>query len=417
MKGSAPVLDVVVPVHNEQATVAACVQRLDAHLHETFPYPYRITIADNASTDATWAIARSLACRAGTVRAVRLSAKGRGRALKAVWSTSDAAILAYLDVDLSTDLDALYPLVAPLLSGHSDLAIGSRLARGARVVRGPYREFVSRGYNAILHATLGARFSDAQCGFKAIRADVAAELLPYVEDPTWFFDTELLVLAERCGLRIHEVPVDWYDDPDSRVDVTGTAMDDLRGVRRMRRAFARGAIPVDAIASRIGRGRLLGGAAGEAARFAVVGAVSTALHWAGFLLLLTAGLTAQFANLMALSVATVYNTAANRSWTFGAVGKAGAVRNQVQGILVFALTWLLTAATLGFLGVVSPDAGPGVSTVAVALAGAMATVAKFGAFRRWMSPAADPALEGSASPEAEDEAGAAAGAVQAAASR
>ena len=134
-----------------------------------------------------------------------------------------------MDVDLSTDLKALHPLVAPLLSGHSDLAIGTRLGRGANVVRGPKREVISRGYNLLLHTALRVRFSDAQCGFKAIRTDVARQLLPLVEDGEWFFDTELLVLAERCGLRIHEVPVDWYDDPDSRVDVTQTALDDLAG--------------------------------------------------------------------------------------------------------------------------------------------------------------------------------------------
>lgn len=133
---------------------------------------------------------------------MHLAEKGRGRALKAVWSTSDAAVLAYMDVDLSTDLAALPPLVAALTSGHSGIAIGSRLARGARVVRGPKREFISRCCNVLLRSTLAARFSDAQCGFKAIRADVARGLLPHVEDTGWFVDTELLVLAERAGLRV-----------------------------------------------------------------------------------------------------------------------------------------------------------------------------------------------------------------------
>ena len=138
-----------------------------------------------------------------------------------------------MDVDLSTDLRALLPLVAPLLSGHSDLAIGTRLAHGARVVRGPKRELISRAYNTILHAALRARFSDAQCGFKAVRREVADELLPAVRDDAWFFDTELLVLAQRRGLRIHEVPVDWIDDPDSRVKIVPTAIDDLRGIARL----------------------------------------------------------------------------------------------------------------------------------------------------------------------------------------
>ena len=145
-----------------------------------------------------------------------------------------------MDVDLSTDLNALLPLVAPLLSGHSDLAIGSRLTRGSRTLRGPKREVISRGYNLLLRGTLRARFSDAQCGFKAIRSDVARELLPLVEDTSWFFDTELLVLAERAGLRIHEVPVDWVDDPDSRVDIWRTARDDVRGIARLGWALLRG---------------------------------------------------------------------------------------------------------------------------------------------------------------------------------
>src|SRR5439155_19696948 len=164
-------------------------------------------------------------------------AKGRGRALRAAWSASRATVVAYMDVDLSTDLGALLPLVAPLLSGHSDVAIGTRLASGARVVRGPKRELISRSYNLILRTTLRANFSDAQCGFKAMRADVARALLPLVEDEGWFFDTELLVLTEHNGLRIHEVPVDWVDDPVSRVDIVSTAADDLRGVWRLLRRF------------------------------------------------------------------------------------------------------------------------------------------------------------------------------------
>jgi hypothetical protein len=187
---------------------------------------------------------------------VHLPQKGRGRALAAVWSTSDAPVLAYMDVDLSTDLGGLLPLVAPLISGHSDVAIGSRLARGARVVRGPKREFISRCYNLILRTLLQVRFSDAQCGFKAVRRDAAEQLLPLVEDTGWFFDTELLVLAERAGLRIHEVPVDWVDDPNSSVDIVATATADLKGVARVLGGLASGRIPVDAIRARLGRAPL-----------------------------------------------------------------------------------------------------------------------------------------------------------------
>ena len=283
-----PVLDVVVPVYNEQAALADSVRRLHRHLCESFPFPARITIADNASVDDTPRIAAELAAELVDVRVVRLEQKGRGRALHAVWSTSDAAVLAYMDVDLSTDLAALAPLVAPLISGHSDLAIGTRFGRGSRVVRGAKREFISRCYNLILKSTLAAGFSDAQCGFKAIRADVAQRLLPHVADTGWFFDTELLVLAERSGLRIHEVPVDWVDDPDSRVDIVATATADLRGIGRLLRGFANGSIPVNTIAAQLGSSRLSaapGSLLRQAVRFGTIGVASTAAYLALFLLM------------------------------------------------------------------------------------------------------------------------------------
>jgi glycosyltransferase involved in cell wall biosynthesis len=228
-------VEIVVPVHNEQRVLEASIRRLHGYLATSFPFPYRITIADNASTDATWLLAKRLGEGLPRVRAVHVPQKGRGRALRQVWEASDADVVAYMDVDLSTGLEAMLPLGAPLLSGHSDLAIGTRLANGAAVVRGPKRELVSRCYNLLLRATLRARFSDAQCGFKAGRAEVVRALLPTVEDQAWFFDTELLLAAQRGGLRIHEVPVDWVEDTDSRVDVVRTALDDLRGMARVAR--------------------------------------------------------------------------------------------------------------------------------------------------------------------------------------
>jgi glycosyltransferase involved in cell wall biosynthesis len=234
-----PLVEIVVPVHNEQRVLEASIRRLHGYLATSFPFPYRITIADNASTDATWLLAKRLGEGLPRVRAVHVAQKGRGRALRQVWEASDADVVAYMDVDLSTGLEALLPLVAPLLSGHSDLAIGTRLANGAAVVRGPKRELVSRCYNLLLRATLRARFSDAQCGFKAGRAEVVRALLPTVEDQAWFFDTELLLAAQRGGLRIHEVPVDWVEDTDSRVDVVRTALDDLRGMARVARQALR----------------------------------------------------------------------------------------------------------------------------------------------------------------------------------
>ena len=227
-------VDIVVPVKNEEHDLERSVARLVEHLRCAFPFTARVTIADNGSTDGTWPVACALAARHPEVRAVHLDLPGRGRALHEIWSSSDAEVLAYMDVDLSTDLNALLPLVAPLLSGHSDVAIGSRLARGSRVVRGPKREIISRGYNLLLHAFLSARFSDAQCGFKAGRTEVVKALLPAVEDDGWFFDTELLILAQRRGLRIAEIPVVWVEDPDSKVDIVRTALDDLRGIARLR---------------------------------------------------------------------------------------------------------------------------------------------------------------------------------------
>ncbi|MGM1061204.1 glycosyltransferase [Saccharothrix sp. Mg75] len=383
------VLDVVVPVHNEERDLAPCVRKLHADLTESFPYTFRITIADNASTDGTKDVADGLARDLPGVTAVHLAEKGRGRALKAVWSASDAAVLAYMDVDLSTDLAALAPLTASLISGHSDLAIGSRLARGARVVRGPKREFVSRCYNLLLRGALATRFSDAQCGFKAIRADVAHRLLPHVEDTGWFFDTELLVLAERAGARIHEVPVDWVDDPDSRVDIVSTAVADLRGVARVARGLVTGRIPIGELSAQLGRRPLEPHAPGVPAglvrqlvRFAAVGAVSTLAYLLLFVLL-RGGLGAQGANLVALLVTAVANTAANRRFTFGVRGGRGAGRHQFEGLVVFGLCLALTS---GALAVLHLFAAPGGAADLVAVVGAnlLATALRFLLLRNWV---------------------------------
>ena len=229
-----PLIDIVIPVYNEERDLGPSVRRLHDYLGSDFPFPTVITIADNASRDGTMAVAQDLANELARVRVVHLDKKGRGRALRAAWLQSDAQVVAYMDVDLSTDLRALLPLVAPLLSGHSDISIGSRLARGARVKRGPKREIISRCYMLVLRLALGAHFTDAQCGFKAMRTSVAKQLLPMVKDEAWFFDTELLILAQRAGMRVHEVPVDWTDDPDSRVAIMRTSIEDLRGVVRLR---------------------------------------------------------------------------------------------------------------------------------------------------------------------------------------
>jgi glycosyltransferase involved in cell wall biosynthesis len=227
-------VEVTIPVYNEETVLAESVRRLHSYLTANFPFRFLITIADNGSTDGTFAIAQRMPAELPGVRAIHLDRKGRGFALRHVWGSSHADVVAYMDADLSTGLDAFLPLVAPLLSGHSDLATGSRLSRSAEVVRGLKREIISRGYNLLLRAALSVRFSDAQCGFKAGRTEVIKALLPAIEDNAWFFDTELLVLAQRSELRIAELPVTWVERQDSKVDIARTALADLRGIARLR---------------------------------------------------------------------------------------------------------------------------------------------------------------------------------------
>ena len=384
-----PVLDVVVPVHDEEAALEPCLRRLHAHLAAFFPYSFRITVAENGSTDATVAVARRVAAQLPDIAVMVLSQPGRGRALRTAWLASDAQVLAYMDVDLSTDLDALLPLVAPLISGHSDMAIGSRLARSSRVVRGPQREVISRCYNLLLRGTGTTSASDAQCGFKAIRADVAAWLLPLVEDDGWFFDTELLWLAERVGLRVHEVPVDWIDDPDSRVDIAATARADLAGIVRLRRTQLSGGLPLPELRARLGRRPLIDrtGApsevGGQLVAFAVIGGLSFVAYLLLFLLLRGIG-TAQEANLGAVLITTVGNLAANRRWTFGVTGSAGAGRAQLQGLLVLLLGLALTSGALALLHGVAPAAPRTAEIATLVVATAVATVLRFVLFRYWI---------------------------------
>lgn len=379
---SEPRVDIVVPVKNEERDLEPSVRRLVGYLRERFPFPARVTIADNGSTDGTWLAAARLEAAFPEVRAVHLDMPGRGRALRAIWSASEADVLAYMDVDLSTDLNALLPLVAPLLSGHSDLAIGTRLAHGSRVVRGPKRELISRCYNLLLRTSLGAGFSDAQCGFKAIRREQARVLLPLTKDTGWFFDTELLVLAERAGLRIHEVPVDWVDDVDSRVEIVPTALADLRGVLRLGAGLARGAIKVPALR---GPGSVAPASSltGQVIRFLLIGVCSTIAYIVLYLLLRTV-LPALTANAVSLLVTAMGNTAANRRMTFGISGRAGAARHQAKGLIAFAAGLALTSGGLGLLHVSTARPGRLAEVAVLVAANLAATVLRFALYRNWV---------------------------------
>jgi putative flippase GtrA len=452
------ILDVVIPVYNEETDLGPCVHRLHHHLATTFPYAFQITIADNASTDGTLAVARTLENELPGVHVLHLTEKGRGRALAAAWSASPSPILSYMDVDLSTDLAALLPLVAPLISGHSDVAIGTRLARGSRVVRGLKREAISRAYNLLLRGTLAVRFSDAQCGFKAISKDAADELLPLIQDTGWFFDTELLVLAQRAGLRIHEVPVDWVDDPDSRVDIVSTAIADLKGIVRLARGLATRTLPLPDLRRQVSHiplapppqspvpispapaapsfallpqetealmldtdaptqpsmpssakvppdatpanlapagtassgttplSDIAGVPAGlprQLVRFVAIGVIST-LAYVALFSLLRLGLNAQPANLVALLVTAIANTAANRRLTFGITGRRHAARHQMQGLIVFGLGLALTSGSLAVLHAVSPTPPTTVELSVLVVANLAATVLRFVLLRLWM---------------------------------
>ncbi|HWE66892.1 MAG TPA: dolichyl-phosphate beta-glucosyltransferase [Acidimicrobiales bacterium] len=370
-------VEIVVPVYNEAPHLAERVTELRRFLDQSFPFRAVVTVVDNASTDGTFAVATQLAETTPGVAALYVPRKGRGHALRTAWSTSTAPVVAYMDVDLSTSLSALLPLVAPLLSGHRDVAIGTRLARGAHVVRGTKRELISRAYNLLLKLFLRGRFSDAQCGFKALRREAALQILPLVQDEEWFFDTELLITAERLGLRISEVPVDWVDDPDSRVRIVQTALNDLRGVWRIshgrgrdltRRPSSGPSAAVDQVA------------ADQLMRFAGVGAISTL----GYLFLFVAWrpLAGSFgANTLALAICTFFNMAVHRELA----GTRGAPRSRfaLAAAALFLLSLGLTTVALVVAQVVMAGSLP-VQLLAVTAANAVAAVLRFAVLRAWV---------------------------------
>ena len=369
---STTTVDLVVPVYDEEATLTSSVETLLAA--GTGPgIDVTIIIADNASTDSSPRIAAALAAEHPNVEYVRLEQKGRGRALSQVWQASTADIVAYTDVDLATDIRVLEPMVEVIRSGLADVAIASRLHPGLEVERGIRREIISRCYNRLLKFSLGVGFSDAQCGFKAMSARAAQELLPLVEDTEWFFDTELLARAEWAGYRIHEFGTDWLDDPDSSVDVLATAWKDIRGVLRLRRGGSDRALS-EPPAPNTGA---------QILHFIDVGLISTVLYATVFLF--TSQLaSAALANIIALLLSTVANTALNRSHTFGVRAPHRRLNAQVKGLAAFCLCLAFTSAGLamadGFTG-----AWASLGTLAVLTAGNLAaTVVRFVLMRTWV---------------------------------
>jgi glycosyltransferase involved in cell wall biosynthesis len=371
-------VEVIVPVYNEAALLADKITELRRYLDESFPFDALVTVIDNASTDETFAIASGLAATLPGVAAVHLPQKGRGRALRMGWSTSVARVVAYMDVDLSSSLSAFLPLVAPLLSGHRDVATGTRLARGSNVVRGTKRELISRSYNLILRVALHGKFSDAQCGFKAVRTDVVRDLLQIVEDEEWFFDTELLIAAQRLGLRMSEVPVDWVDDPDSRVDIVSTAMNDLRGVWRISHGAGRhphaATAPRDGLIGQVTTDQLI--------RFAGVGIISTLAY--AFLFIAIQQVVGMFvANALALLVCTACNTLVHAELAHDGSGQAQRGRMVGAAFVLFFLSLALTTVTLGLVHLI---VGPNltIELLAVTAVSAVASVMRFAVLRTWI---------------------------------
>ncbi len=230
-------VDVVIPVYNEAHVLERSIRRIHQFFEAQIPYQWRIVIAENGSRDGTGQVAGQLSKTMAKVHLVAVGQPGRGRALRTAWMQSDADIVSYTDVDLSTELEAFPRLFGALIAGNYDVAAGSRLLPASRTTRGLKRTVISRGYNLLLKVALGVSFSDAQTGFKGLTRRAIREVLPLVRDRAWFLDTELLVLAERVGLRIADIPITWVDDDDSRVKIFATAWEDLRGIHRLRRTL------------------------------------------------------------------------------------------------------------------------------------------------------------------------------------
>lgn len=229
-------LEVVIPCLNEERALPVSIRRLHSFMSDAMiDYEWSILVADNGSTDTTLEQAGALSHEFAEVRCIRLEQRGRGRALRRAWTESRADIVAYMDVDLSTDLAGLPPLVSAIADDGYDIAVGSRLLPDSLVVgRTLKREITSRGYSLLFRTMFFTTFRDAQCGFKAASRRAADDLAPLVQDNGWFFDSELLILAQKCGYRIRELPVHWEDDPDTRVRILRTAWEDVKGLLRLK---------------------------------------------------------------------------------------------------------------------------------------------------------------------------------------
>lgn len=233
-----PKVEIAIPVYNEEKELEKNVLKLFEYCIKNLQdYDFSITIVDNASTDNTLPIATKLTNKNPKIHLFHLKQKGRGRAVKQAWSQSSADYYVYMDLDLSTDLRHLPKLLAALERGY-DIAVGSRLAKGARVEGRTFlREITSRMLNFVfIQMLFHTHFTDAQCGFKAVTKKVVDKLIPKIINNDWFFDGELLIVAEKSGYKIYEEPVYWIDNPGSTVRLISTIHGDLQVIWRLFRA-------------------------------------------------------------------------------------------------------------------------------------------------------------------------------------
>ena len=375
--GDAELIDIVIPTYNEASVLKRQIDKLVEFLALSFPIEAKVTIVDNGSTDGTVHIAEDLANTYEFVSVIALDRKGRGGAIREAWMSSQSTICCYMDVDMSTELSALLPLIAPLMTGHSDLAIGNRFGRTSNIARGPKRELISRTYNLIIRLAFAVRFSDAQCGFKAIRTDLARELLPEVRNDQWFFDTELLLLAEHNGLRVHEIAVDWIDDPDSRVRIRSTALEDMRGLLRMAITFIRGRGKVDLGEHR--RPVLKNDLGRQLVSFAKIGFISTVTSLVLFLICVQT-LHPVTANLLALIATTPLNFWFNRRFTFGHRTRSDRGRRYVAGVANFVGLALVST----FFLAITDTSSHLVSAVVASTCWIASSVVRFVMLRSWV---------------------------------
>ncbi|WP_054112469.1 glycosyltransferase [Marinagarivorans algicola] len=231
-------IEITIPVLNEEETLLAQIETIIQYLsvNDVAPgYSLSLVIADNGSTDGTQDIAVDLAKKYTCVKYIRLEERGVGRALKASWTQSCADIVGYMDLDLATDLKHLKVAFASFDNG-SELVTGSRLARGAKVIgRTPLRSFTSRVFNLIVQTWFGSSFSDGMCGFKFLKRNILASLMAGgAKSDGWFFATELLVVADALKLSIKDLPVEWTDDPNSKVKITKLTVEYLKAMKRLK---------------------------------------------------------------------------------------------------------------------------------------------------------------------------------------